>query len=84
MELFRNIQPINMIELDRVEECFQLDTNTFAYRKCSKDSKEEFVPHRRTVAKFENTLNILHYKGHAMYITNLDRFIAYTSVTSVT
>lgn len=70
LELYRSYQPIDILEFDRLEECFQLNINTFAY------DKDEFIPQRRSQATYEATLNILRYKGHAMYITNPDRFLS--------
>lgn len=69
--MYRNFKPIDIIQLDELEECFGLNINTFVMG----EESSEFDWQRRSDKTFDDTVNMLCHNGHAMYITNVERFL---------
>ncbi|KAJ8579170.1 hypothetical protein ON010_g25 [Phytophthora cinnamomi] len=65
--LFSRFKPIDLLQLDEVEECFKLSINVFAMDEGT--GKVECI-HRSD--KDYDTMNILSYENHAHYIKNVD------------
>lgn len=72
LALCRNFMPIDILELDELEDCFKLNINTFVMD----EENGEFSWQRRSDKTFDDTLNILNHSSHAMYITNVDKFLS--------
>ncbi|GMF14372.1 unnamed protein product [Phytophthora fragariaefolia] len=69
LSLYKSFKPIDMLEFDQLEECFELNINVYGF-DVDTNAVECIRP---TTGKYENTLNILSHDSHAFYITNVDR-----------
>ncbi|EGZ30784.1 hypothetical protein PHYSODRAFT_473214 [Phytophthora sojae] len=67
LNLFRSFKPIDLLQLDDVEECFKLSINV--YTMDIESGKVECI--RRSDNEYE-TMNILSHESHALYIKNVD------------
>jgi hypothetical protein len=56
------------MQFDELEDCFKLNINVY---EINPDTHERSKI-RSSEKTYDNTINILDYKGHAMYITKLD------------
>ncbi|KAG6618409.1 uncharacterized protein IUM83_01047 [Phytophthora cinnamomi] len=65
--LFRSFKPIDLLQLDEVEECFKLSINVF-----SMDDGTGKVECIRRSDKDYDAMNILSYENHALYIKSVD------------
>ncbi|EGZ16803.1 hypothetical protein PHYSODRAFT_499791 [Phytophthora sojae] len=69
---FKEMQPIDIKEFDQLEDCFQLAINVFEMDQ----NTLEISKLRESEKAYENIINILDYKGHAMYIKNIDTVLS--------
>ncbi|EGZ20638.1 hypothetical protein PHYSODRAFT_259644 [Phytophthora sojae] len=61
---FKEMQPIDTMEFDQLEDCFQLAINVFEMDQ----NTLEISKLRESEKAYENVINILDYKGHAIDI----------------
>jgi len=69
LSLYKGFKPIDLIEFDNIEECFNLNINVYSFNPDT-NAVECMRP---TEGKYEDTLNILSHDNHAFYITNVER-----------
>jgi hypothetical protein len=55
-------------ELDLIEKHFKININVY-----TNDEPEIIQIDRRSITKYDDTLNLMHYNNHFMYITNLNQ-----------
>jgi len=67
--LFKNFKPIDILQFDELEECFQLAINV--HTMDIETGRIEFI---RRSDKDYDPIHILSYENHALYIKNLDMF----------
>ncbi|EGZ22910.1 hypothetical protein PHYSODRAFT_479961 [Phytophthora sojae] len=67
LSLFRSFKPIDLLQLDEVEDCFQLGINVYKMDVVS--GNVECI--RRSDKGYE-TMDILSFENHALYIKNID------------
>ncbi|KAG3054493.1 hypothetical protein PI125_g25852 [Phytophthora idaei] len=67
LSLLRSIKPIDLLQLDEVEDCFQLGINVYKMDTASR--KVECI--RRSDKEYE-AMDILSHENHALYIKNID------------
>ncbi|KAG2800893.1 hypothetical protein PC129_g20696 [Phytophthora cactorum] len=67
LNLFRSFKPIDILQFDELEECFQLSINVFAT-----DVETRKVEYIRRSDKDYDVINILSHEHHALYIKNID------------
>ncbi|KAG3126362.1 hypothetical protein PI124_g22175 [Phytophthora idaei] len=67
LSLFRSFKPIDLLQLDEVENCFQLGINVYTMDVAS--GNVECI--RRSDKGYE-AMDILSYENHALYIKNID------------
>ncbi|KAG2790026.1 hypothetical protein Pcac1_g1560 [Phytophthora cactorum] len=67
LSLFRSFKPIDRLQLDEVEDCFQLGINVYKMDVVS--GNVECI--RRSDKGYE-AMDILSYENHALYIKNID------------
>ncbi|KAG3143522.1 hypothetical protein PC129_g21297 [Phytophthora cactorum] len=65
--LFHSFKPVDLLQLDDFEECFQLAINVYSMDVDS--GKVECI--RRSDKEFE-TMNVLSHENHALYVKNVD------------
>ncbi|GMF37350.1 unnamed protein product [Phytophthora lilii] len=64
---FRSVKPIDLLQLDEVEDCFQLGINVY-----SMDVATGNVESIRRSNKGYEAMDILSHENHALYIKNID------------
>jgi len=69
LSLFRNFKPIDILQFDELEECFQLSINVY-----TKNIDTGSVGCIRPSEKAYDRINILSCENHALYIKNIDMF----------
>ncbi|GMF32205.1 unnamed protein product [Phytophthora lilii] len=67
LSLFRSFEPIDLLQLDKLEECFHLGTNVY-----SMDVKTGNVECIRRSEREGVAMDILSHENHALYIKNID------------
>ena len=67
---FKSFKPLDILEFDDLEDCFRIKINVYEMDVDTGDVSRI----RESDASFENELNILDYKGHAMYIPRIEAF----------
>ncbi|EEY68553.1 chromodomain protein, putative [Phytophthora infestans T30-4] len=67
LSLFRSFKPIDLLQLDEVEDCFQLGINVY-----SMDVASGNVECIRRSDKGYEAMDILSFENHALYIKNFD------------
>ncbi|KAG2885666.1 hypothetical protein PC129_g22571 [Phytophthora cactorum] len=67
--LFRSFKPIDILQFDELEDCFQLNINVFTM-----DVETGKVECIRRSDKEYDAINILSHENHALYIKNIDMF----------
>ncbi|TYZ57451.1 hypothetical protein PybrP1_010839 [[Pythium] brassicae (nom. inval.)] len=70
MRYFKEFQPIDILQFDELEECFKVNIDVFELT-----DDESITKIRESSTKFDKTINVLDYKNHAMYITNLNTIL---------
>jgi hypothetical protein len=68
-KLYKNFKPIDILQFDELEECFQLAINVLTMDV--ETGKTEFI--RRSDKDYE-PIRILSHENHALYIKNIDMF----------
>jgi len=71
-KFFKEMEPIDIMQFDELEDCFQLSINVFEMDQQSL----EISKIRESEKNYENVINILDYKGHAMYIKSIDTILS--------
>ncbi|GMF65698.1 unnamed protein product [Phytophthora lilii] len=71
-KFFKDMEPIDILAFDELEDCFQLRINVYEMDQ----SSLEVGLIRESKKDYPNRINILDYKSHAMYITNLDTVLS--------
>lgn len=72
VDTYKAFKPIDIYQFDDFEECFKVNIDVFEMDiETSEVSKI-----RASEKKFETTINIMDYNGHAMYITDIDKAMA--------
>jgi len=69
---FKEMEPIDILQFDDLEECFQLQIHVFEMDQQSL----EISKIRESKKSYPNRINILDYRSHAMYITKLDNVLS--------
>ncbi|TYZ65581.1 hypothetical protein PybrP1_000619 [[Pythium] brassicae (nom. inval.)] len=67
---YKDFQPIDILHFDELEECFKMNIDVF---ELSDDESIKKI--RESSTQFDKTINILDYKSHAMYITDLNKIL---------
>jgi hypothetical protein len=69
-KFFNEFEGVDLLQFDELEDCFKLRIDVF-----DMDIESGTIEVKRaSVKSFEQTINVLDYKGHAMLITKLDKF----------
>ncbi|EGZ11084.1 hypothetical protein PHYSODRAFT_455640, partial [Phytophthora sojae] len=71
-KVFKEMEPIDLMQFDELEDCFNLLINVFEMDQ----QTLEISKIRESVKTYDNVINILGYKGHAMYIKNIDTVLS--------
>jgi hypothetical protein len=64
-----NFNGLDMKDVDRVEECFEININIFIM-----DEKEVVTPIFKSMQRFSDTMNLNLYENHLSYIANMNVF----------
>ncbi|KAG2817017.1 hypothetical protein PC113_g23021 [Phytophthora cactorum] len=67
LSLFRSFKPIDILQFDELEDCFQLNINVFTM-----DVETRKVECIRRSDKEYDAIHILSHENHALYIKNID------------
>lgn len=71
-KVFSSMKPIDILQFDKLEDCFKLNINVFEMDL----GNVEVNKIRASTKPYDNTINILDYKSHAMYITDIDKLLS--------
>ncbi|GMF27136.1 unnamed protein product [Phytophthora lilii] len=67
-KVFKEFEAIDIMQFDELEDCFKLNIEVY---EINPDTHERSKI-RSSEKTYDNTISILDYNGHAMYITNID------------
>lgn len=70
VKLYKDFDGVDIIEIDELEKCYKFNINVFQM-----DLEDEIKKIRQSKTDYPVYLNILDYKGHALYITDKHRFL---------
>ena len=76
---FKNFKGVDIYDFDELEQIFKLKIEVYEMNL----KTEEVSRIRESNADYDDIVNILDYKGHAMLIVNLDNICGATLVPSV-
>ena len=71
LSLYRNFNPIDILEFDQIEDCFQCNIDVYALN----EETSEYNRIRKTDKDYPQNISILSHVGHALYISCADRFL---------
>lgn len=70
-QLFKTFEPIDIMEFDILEDCFQINIDVYSIDPVTGGTKRI----RDSEKEYDSTLNMLAHEKHAMYIRHIERFV---------
>lgn len=71
-KLYNEFKPIDVMEFDSIEDCFNININMYEMNSETYDVSKL----RMSEKSYKSTMSILDYSGHAMLIVNLDAVLS--------